>query len=310
MHRSRLRFLAVAVLLGGCARTPAAHDVSILQQSAYRPTRGRVTDHVIVVSIDGLRPDAIAKYHAPTLSRLMREGRYSLSAQTIALSLTLPSHTSMLTGVDSDQHGITWNSDRTSSAGHVAVPTIFGIAHEAGFSTAAFFSKTKFNHLGTPGALDHMSAPKGGAFPWTSGKTVDNVRRYLATATPNLTFIHLADADMAGHYNGWMGRAYGVAVREADAGLARILALADQRFGRGRYSVIVTADHGGHGRRHGSTDKRDTTIPWIVWGAGVQPGDTLTGIRTMDTAATVLWMLGLEAPPAWTGRSLAGAFSR
>ena len=281
-----------------------------MQQSAYRPTRGRVTDHVIVVSIDGLRPDAITKYRAPTLLRLMREGRYSLTAQTIDVSLTLPSHTSMLTGVDSDQHGITWNTDRTASEGHVKVPTVFALAHAAGFSTAAFFSKTKFNHLDTPGSIDHVSGPKGGKLPWNSAKTVGNVRQYLGTATPNLTFIHLADADFAGHSFGWMGHTYGMAVRQADSALARVVAVADSRFGAGRYSLIVTADHGGHGRHHGSTDKLDTTIPWIVWGAGVQPGDTLTGIRTMDTAATVLWMLGLDAPPAWIGRSVASAFAR
>jgi phosphopentomutase len=189
------------------------------------------------------------------------------------------------------------------------VPTIFGIARAAGFSTAAFFSKAKLNQLRTPGTLDHVSGPRGGILPWNAGKTVGNVRRHLATASPNLTFVHLADTDLAGHSFGWMGHMYGMAVRQADSALTQILQAADDRFGAGRYSVIVTSDHGGHGRSHGSTDRRDTTIPWIVWGAGVQPGDTLTGIRTMDTAATVLWMLGLDAPPAWIGRSLSSAFS-
>jgi arylsulfatase A-like enzyme len=72
--------------------------------------------------------------------------------------------------------------------------------------------------------------------------------------------------------------------------------------------VIVTADHGGHKKTHGSGDRLDTTIPWIVWGAGVQRGDTLSGVRTMDTAATVLWMLKLDVPENWSGRPLARAF--
>ena len=33
-----------------------------------------VTRNVVVVSIDGLRPDAIARYRPPTLGRLLREG--------------------------------------------------------------------------------------------------------------------------------------------------------------------------------------------------------------------------------------------
>jgi hypothetical protein len=50
------------------------------------------------------------------------------------------------------------------------------------------------------------------------------------------------------------------------------------------------------------------TIPWVVWGAGVQRGDTLSGIRTMDTAATVLWLLGVDAPANWVGRAVLRAF--
>jgi arylsulfatase A-like enzyme len=90
-----------------------------------------------------------------------------------------------------------------------------------------------------------------------------------------------------------------------------ILDDAEHRFGRGNFTVIVTADHGGHDRNHGSSDPRDTTIPWIVWGEGVKAGGTLAaGIRTMDTAATALWMLGVTAPEALVGRPIAGAFTQ
>ena len=52
------------------------------------PTRGYVSDYVIVISVDGLRPDAIARFRARTLQQLMREGSYSLAAQTVLPSLT------------------------------------------------------------------------------------------------------------------------------------------------------------------------------------------------------------------------------
>lgn len=300
--------LCCALLAAACTRAPVASAPNIQQQGEARP-RGRVTDHVVVISIDGLRPDAIAKFEAKTIQRLMREGRYSLTAQTIEISNTLPSHTSMLTGVGVDVHGVSWNSDRTGQFGHVKVPTVFSLAHDAGFTTAAFFSKTKFQHIDAPNTIDHVRAPRGGAIPWNSGKTVDLLRAHLADATPNLMFVHLADADFVGHSFGWMGRMYGLAVREADAAVARILATADARYGRGRYTVILTADHGGHGKRHGSTDPRDTTIPWIVWGAGVVPGEPLSGIRTMDTAATALWLLGIDAPANLAGRAIVDGFT-
>ena len=71
-----------------------------------------------------------------------------------------------------------------------------------------------------------------------------------------------------------------------------LLRSADRAFGRDGYTVIITADHGGHGRDHGSSDPRDVLIPWIAWGKGVVPGETLPdGIRTLDTAATALALL-------------------
>jgi arylsulfatase A-like enzyme len=295
------------VALAACARVQS-HSPEITQQGAPVVRHGRVTDHVVVISVDGLRPDAIAKYDAPTLQRLMREGRYSLTAQTIPLSLTLPAHTSMLTGVGSDVHHVTWNSDKTKTFGYVKVPTVFGLAHDAGFHTAAFFSKTKFHHLEAPGTLDYFRGPDGGIVPWDEQRTTGLVGDYLSHANPNLLFVHIAEPDFIGHNFGWMGHLYGGAVREADRGVARVIAEADSRFGPGNYTLIVTADHGGHGKTHGTTDPRDMTIPWIVWGEGVQHGDTLSGIHTMDTAATALWLLGVTAPDNWTGRPVTAAF--
>jgi predicted AlkP superfamily pyrophosphatase or phosphodiesterase len=305
------RRVALLVALFGAACVPPARAPEVgATQSATRPVpHGRVTDHVLIISIDGLRPDAIERFNAVTLQRLMREGTYSRDAQTILPSTTLPSHTSMLTGVGSDVHGINWNSDKTKEKGYVAVPTIFGLAHESGFSTAAFFSKTKFNGLEVPGTLDFARTPHSGINSvFAQARTTGYVGDYLKHANPNLVFVHLMEPDFIGHQFGWMGHMYGMAVREADLGVAHVIREADARFGRGRYTVIVTADHGGHGKSHGTTDPRDMTIPWIAWGAGVQRGDTLSGIRTMDTAATVLWLLGVDAPANWVGRAVSGAF--
>ena len=273
----------------------------------------RVSDHVVIISIDGLRPDAIDEFDAHNLERLMREGAYSLTAQTILPSKTLPSHTSMLTGVDVGGHGIDWNSDQMDEHGHVDVPTVFTLAHAAGYRTAAFFSKTKFHHLEVPQSLDHVRSPDGdgllsGRFMWT--RTVGMVEDYLESGgkAPNLMFVHIGEPDYAGHIFGWMSSIYGLAVRQADRAVGEIVDEANDRFGAGNYTLIVTADHGGHGRDHGSADPRDTTIPWIVWGKGVQPGATLPAIRTMDTAATAMWMLGIPTPSDWVGKPVASAF--
>jgi predicted AlkP superfamily pyrophosphatase or phosphodiesterase len=291
--------------------TPEA--VGIAATTEAPPQRGRVTDHVIVISLDGLRPDAIARFGARTLERLMQEGTFTLKAQTIHPSKTLPSHTSMLTGVDVAGHGIDWNTDQTDDHGHVDVPTVFGLARAQGFTTAAFFSKTKFHHLEAANTLDYARSPQGGLLDgrWMADRTVGEVEKYLESdaAPPNLMFVHIGEPDYAGHLFGWMSSMYGEAVREADAAVAEILEEAAERFGAGNFTVIVTADHGGHGRNHGSKDPRDTTIPWIAWGEGVAQGAALPlHVRTMDTAATALWLLGVKAPAQWEGHAVALAF--
>jgi arylsulfatase A-like enzyme len=272
------------------------------------PRAGAVSSHVIVISIDGLRPDAIAGFEARTLQRMLREGAYSLEAQTIYPSKTLPSHTSMLTGLTPEQHGITWNTDQTSVHGVVEAATIFELAKASGFSTAAFFSKAKLRHLEKPGTLDHAQAPTGlHTVPAT--ETVEAAVRYLQFRRPNLMFVHIAEPDVAGHTFGWMGGAYRAAVRRADAAVGQIIRAADAAYGRGGYTIIVTADHGGNGHGHGSDHVDDMEIPWIAWGAGVQPGELPAGIRTMDTAATALWLLGVAEPLALSGTPVAAAYT-
>ena len=267
----------------------------------------RVTSHVVLVSIDGLRPDALDE-SAPVLQRLMREGSYTLAATTILPSKTLPSHTSMLTGEAPDRHGVLWNTVVTADRDLVEPPTIFGVARRRGYVTAAFYSKPKFQALQAPDALDYSQAPGGWFGGWLGEKTMTDVEHYLADARPNLLFVHVADPDRAGHRSGWMGADYRRAVRDSDAAVGRLIAAADRAFGDGRYTLIVTADHGGHRRDHGSDDPRDVTIPWIAWGQGVQAGRIDGPVRTMDTASTTLWLLGLEEPSAWSGAPVLTAF--
>jgi arylsulfatase A-like enzyme len=304
---SLLGILGCAALAAGCG---GRYVRSAPPSPAPTPPSASLTRHVIVVSIDGLRPDAIAAYGASTLQRLMAEGSYTLSASTIHPSKTLPSHTSMLTGLPPERHGVLWNNVTSAEAERVDLPNIFSVSRAAGYRTAAFFSKAKFGPLQVEGTLDYSQAPGGWFGRWSSERTVDDVAKYLAAARPNVLFVHLTDPDAAGHRAGWMTPSYGRAVQAADRAVARLIALAGEAFGAGQFSVIVTADHGGHGNGHGSDDPRDVTIPWIAWGRGVKPG-TLedAGVRTMDTASTVLWLLALDEPADWAGEPVTAAYT-
>ncbi len=303
---------AVMVAALGASACGARYVQSEPMASSARslPTAS-VSRHVVVVSVDGLRPDAIDAYRAPTLQRLIREGSSTLSASTIHPSKTLPSHTSMLTGQPPDRHGVLWNTMATADASTIELPNIFSVARARGYSTAAFFSKAKFQPLQLRGTLDYSQAPGGWFGRWSSHRTVSDVETHLSVARPNVLFVHLTDPDAAGHRAGWMTPEYGRAVLAADGAVARLILLAERAYGRENFSLIVTADHGGHGTNHGSSDPRDVTIPWIAWGQGVKPGVLHSpAVRTMDTAATVLWVLGLTAPADWAGEAVTDAYDQ
>jgi predicted AlkP superfamily pyrophosphatase or phosphodiesterase len=287
---------ALTLFTAGCARNfgPA------------QPRPGALARHVVVISIDGLRPDAIQAAGARNLQRMMEEGAYSLTAQTIMPSRTLPSHTSMLTGVEPDVHGITWNDEQVDAQGRVRVATVFDMADSAHLHTAAFFGKAKFRHLIHGDAPDEVEAPRGSEVVLAPRITQD-VIQYLQFNRPDLLFVHIPDPDIAGHSAGWMTLPYRWAVRRADAAVEQIRRAAVKAYGND-VVVIVTADHGGHGRDHGTSAPEDVNIPWIVWGAGVEPGRIAAQIHTFDTAATTLWILGVPVPERWKGSPVATAF--
>jgi arylsulfatase A-like enzyme len=267
-----------------------------------------VTAHVVLVSVDGLRADAIERFGLRTLQRLIAEGNATLEATTVRPSRTLPSHASMLTGVSPEVHGVTWNT-HVPSRGPVPVPTVFELARAQGLHTAAFYAKAKLRQLDRAGAYDYRAAPAWNREYWMSTEVLPEAIQYLRHRRPHLLFIHVPEPDYAGHVWGWMGRVYGMAARRADAAIGEILAAAESAYGPDGFTLLVTSDHGGDGHDHGADDPRHTLIPWLVYGRGVVPGRAPAGIRTMDTAATVLWLLGVPIPDHMEGVPVAKSFA-
>lgn len=274
-------------------------------------------EHVFIVSIDGGKPAVIEQCHLPVLEHLVANGAHTWSATTIFPSITLPSHTSMLTGVGPARHKILWN-DWRPSAGTVCVPTVFSEAKDAGFSTAMFVGKEKFRHLVRPGSVDFFDfdrdhsgevlKPVLGTNRLEKTSTVlahtvaEDAARYICKEKPALCFIHLTDPDDAGHRYGWGSPQQVTALQNVDAALGIVLKALDDAAIAEKSVVIVTADHGGHGRIHGLNVPDDLNIPWIIWGEHVKHGFTITEpVKTYDTAVTALWLLGVASHDTFDG---------
>ncbi|MBI4867193.1 MAG: alkaline phosphatase family protein [Candidatus Wallbacteria bacterium] len=288
--RRGLRLALAALLAFASAASPA------LAEGLFR--------HVVIVSVDGLRPDAITAARTPVLAGLIRRGSSTLKARTTLPSVTLVSHASMLTGVRPDVHGITWNTE--DQKGPLKARTIFQLAARAGLSTAVIAGKKRLKQLIPDTRVTPFFQPG-----WTAAPVVKAASKLFAEKPPALTLVHLTDPDNNGHKDGWMTPFYFKGVASADRALGQLLTGLDAAGIRQETLLIVTADHGGKGKSHGPNTPECVLIPWIAHGPGVRPGYVLKKpVSTCDTAATALWALGVPVPSAIAGKPMTEAFRR
>lgn len=303
-------------------RTLTCVLVSILLCAAARAADPPIARHVFIVSFDQGAPAGILKADMPVFKRMAEEGAHTWEAYTIVPSITLPSHTSMLTGVGIQKHQVTWN-DMKPEKGAVQVPTIFSLAKKAGLVTAMVVSKEKFQTLNQPGSLDAYLLPSD-----SSSKSVAAAAaEMIGKLKPNLCFIHFGEPDAVGHAHGVFSPEKMKAFADSDAALGTVVQAITDAGLLDSSVIILTADHGGHDRSaeelaamaqagqapqpgtHGSAAPEDVTIPWVAWGTGVRQKFQITApVVIYDTAATALWVLGLPVPESFWGRPVTRAF--
>jgi arylsulfatase A-like enzyme len=309
-----IRALLLAVALAALSSCSGQTDSSSLT-STQLPLPAPVEStgparRVILISIDGLRPDAMTSAPARTLLAQLREGTHCPEAETIEHSETLPSHTSMLTGLEEHRHRVTWNDYQP---GHLALPTLLSMGRKAGYSTALLCAKDKFAYLAPPEGVNWWLGPHSGGRTATADELAAAFEKTWPTQRYQLTFVHFGDADAAGHSSGWMSDPYLEAVRRIDRAIQTII---DTLRRSGVYestALLFTADHGGHDRNHytaGKTSRvEDRTIPWICVGPNVPKGMTLQQtVKTTDTAPTVLRFLGLKSEGPLDGTAVEEVF--
>ena len=288
-----IALLVVCAAVTARAETPKQRPVPAIQRA-------------VVISIDGCRPDMLLRSNTPTLHHLLDVGSYSFWARTIPESITLPSHTSMLTGVTAQRHGIEWNVDLPLARPiYPAVPTLFEVLKRAGYTTAMVSGKSKFKTLDKPDTIDWVFVPK--ATTISDAEVADEAEKIIHDHRPDFLFVHLPGVDNVGHASGWGSHEQRQALEQADAAVARVLAAIDKEGFAGSTLVIVSADHGGAGRSHGPDDPRSRHIPWIAAGPGIRKDLDLTTlgdltINTEDTFATVCYLMGLTVDTRLDGK--------
>ena len=250
---------------------------------------------VILISIDGMRPDGLQQCVNPYVAELEKLCAYTYSAESMNPSVTFPCHFSMTHSVTPSRHGILTNTYVPQVR---PVQGIFEKIRSAGGVSAMFYGWEPLRDIANPGTLKFAGYVN--AYMEESSDTVltDLAIRTIDAHKPDFVFLYMVETDeKGGHDNGWMSEEY---LRRISIGIDNVKRVIE-RYGE-EYSIILMADHGGHDRSHGSTMPEDMTIPLFFYGDAFPAGEIADQLSLLDIAPTIAKLLGIEPEPEWEGK--------
>lgn len=256
---------------------------------------------VVLVSVDGMRPDSLTGI--PAAQKFAARSSFSMRARSVMPSVTLPCHMSMFHSVKPERHGITTNTYIPQ------VRPINGLCEQLNMaqkSCAFFYDWEPLRDLSRPGSLSYAcyhSQYTEGLHEACINLTKD-FAAYYPRYLPDFSFIYFGMTDEVGHDHGWMGAEYLDAMKKSWDEIDKLLSVLEDAGEE--FTMIVTADHGGHDRHHGTELPEDMTIPLLILGPDFEPGRELDDTGLLDIAPTVVSLLGAASAREWEGRALNG----
>jgi len=256
----------------------------------------RAENPVLLISIDGMRPDAIqntdyGKYLETVCS-------YTLNARTVYPSITLPCHMSMFHSVEPSEHGVTENSYTPSPEMGNGISEALA---EQNKRTAIFFNWSPIDNLVKPNKNVYSKFIDPTPIGWeeANNQTAAACIDYLKNNEVDFTFLYLGFLDEAGHADGWLSEEYYYALNQSLALVKQVVSQLSKD-----YTIIITTDHGGSGYGHGSDSTEHMTIPIFVMGENYAKGKRFDSASILDIAPTILNIIGVEIPTYWKGTPL------
>jgi arylsulfatase A-like enzyme/Tfp pilus assembly protein PilF len=311
------------LLLGlalACSRTP--------------PEPAPPPDSVLLITVDTLRADHLGTYgyklaRTPRIDALAADG-VRFDDHATSAPITLPAHTSLMTGLWPPAHGVRDNGNFRASA---ALATWAERMKAAGYETHAFVSAAVLDsRYGLDQGFDTYdddlaaeNAPPMFMIPdRPARRTVDRVLSWLDGWTQNpdrkpfFVWVHLFDPhrpyQLVYPWTALAPTPYDGEIAAVDQAVGRVLDGLEAAGVRDRTLIVFTADHGEGLGEHGETThgfftyRSTIRIPWILWSAHLPHGVTYKAPSSMvDVLPTALSVLGLEASSPTQGLDLGPA---
>jgi predicted AlkP superfamily pyrophosphatase or phosphodiesterase len=251
MHRKPMSLAAIAALL---ALVLVSTSCSTRPPRAETPPAAR---SLLLVSLDGVHPDFLARCGTPSLDRLAREGVRAEAMIPSYPSLTFPNHYTLVTGLRPDRHGIVHNTMRDEALGRFTLNNRAAVgdgrwwggeplwvgAERAGLATAT---------LSWPGSEAEIRGVRPTRwFEFDADRPiaerVDTVAGWLTgppTARPRFATLYFEHADSAAHAHGPHAPEVCESLRTIDAAIGDLVARLDAAGTLDETDIVVVSDHG------------------------------------------------------------------
>ncbi len=264
---------------------------------------------VLLIGIDGVRPDVLAEVPTPNIDSLIAEGAYSDRASTTDPTVSGPAWSSMLTGVWPAKHEVRTNNFEGNRYGEYPdfLTRIEQVRPELRTFVAADWLPLVTDDSGGPligDGPDMKFVVNGYEAGWgeADGQVTVAAVEELGVGDPDALFVYLGNPDETSHRAGSIGEEYREAIALADRHVGLLIAAVRERpsYGEEDWLILVSTDHGrradgGHGR--GSPEER--TIFYLASGPSAARGTIDGSPEIVDVAVTALVHLGIEIDPAW-----------
>lgn len=291
--------VGVVTLQGPDGAPVASIDVDL---RALTPGSAGASRHVVVIGIDGLRPDALQSADAPHLASLFARGRstYEASTQLTTLTKSGPGWASILTGVEATKHLVDSNDDLAEM--DFTYATMVQRVESAGLD-----AKVVTNWFGiavlTEDGLDKQT------FPGNDVAVGDAAVGHLSGDAPVLLFLQFDQVDVAGHLHGFSPDIpqYVTAIENVDDLVGEIVDAVIERpsIAQEDWLFVVVTDHSGQDKDHGPMDTIHRTIPLAFAGPTVPHealparGGAEPAPSHMDVAPSAYAFLGITTSDEW-----------
>ncbi len=250
---------------------------------------------VILILADGMKGQSVIDCKNAFANKLLEKYTHKLDTQTVMPSVTLPCHMSLFHSVPPQRHGVLTN---TYTPQVRPVKSLVNLLAEQKKVCGMFYNWEELRDLSRPGALLKSLFTENDLEGKGDEELTQEAIRFAKERKADFIFLYFGSPDCVGHTLGFESEKYLQSISHSFDCIEQVYnALKEE------YTILITADHGGHERSHGCDIKEDMEIPLIIID-GEQKKTLPQDTTIMDIAPTITALMGISSDSDWEGKNV------